>query len=77
MSLVIEAERYVANQSAHIALNSFVTPLRRHAGRWHDQAKEADSRRGQGMALARIPVYYLHWLNTKRSMKPQESRSRD
>lgn len=52
MSLLIEAERYVANQSSHIALNSFVTPLRRHAGRWHDQAKEADSRQRQGMALA-------------------------
>ncbi|KAL4877916.1 amidase signature domain-containing protein [Aspergillus karnatakaensis] len=54
MSLLLEAEKYVANQSSHIALNAFITPLRRQSGRWYDQVKEADLRGKQGNAKSRL-----------------------
>jgi aspartyl-tRNA(Asn)/glutamyl-tRNA(Gln) amidotransferase subunit A len=49
MSVLLEAEKIVANQSSHLALNAFITPLRRNAGRWQDQVKDADLRWEQGM----------------------------
>ncbi|KAL4868942.1 hypothetical protein BDV12DRAFT_168641 [Aspergillus spectabilis] len=54
MSLLLEAERYIANQSSHLALNAFITPLRRQSGRWHDQAKDADLRGKQGKSKSRL-----------------------
>ncbi|KAL4923337.1 glutamyl-tRNA(Gln) amidotransferase subunit HER2 [Aspergillus undulatus] len=54
MSLLLEAERYVANQSSRAALNAFITPLRSQSGRWHDQAKDADTRGKQGKAKSRL-----------------------
>ncbi|KAL4972446.1 Glutamyl-tRNA amidotransferase subunit A, mitochondrial [Aspergillus desertorum] len=54
MSLLLEAERYVANQSSSRALNAFITPLRRQSGRWHDQAKDADDRGKQGKLKSRL-----------------------
>ncbi|KAL2863110.1 glutamyl-tRNA(Gln) amidotransferase subunit HER2 [Aspergillus lucknowensis] len=50
MSLLLEAERYVANQSSHLALNAFIT----HSGRWLGQAKDADLRRKQGKTKSRL-----------------------
>jgi aspartyl-tRNA(Asn)/glutamyl-tRNA(Gln) amidotransferase subunit A len=49
MSLLLEAEKLVANQSSHLALNAFITPLRRDVGRWQGRVKDADLRREQGM----------------------------
>ncbi|KAL4904239.1 hypothetical protein BDW74DRAFT_33499 [Aspergillus multicolor] len=54
MSLLLEAEKYVTNQSSHIALNAFVNPLRRQSGRWHIQAKDADHRAKQGQPKSRL-----------------------
>lgn len=47
MSLLREAERFIANQHAQ-GFNAFITPLPR-AGRWLDRVKEADRRTEQGM----------------------------
>ncbi|KAJ5118501.1 hypothetical protein N7448_010208 [Penicillium atrosanguineum] len=46
MSLLREAEKYIANQHAH-GFNTFITPLPR-AGQWLDRVKQADKRREQG-----------------------------
>ncbi|KAL4738106.1 Glutamyl-tRNA amidotransferase subunit A, mitochondrial [Aspergillus similis] len=54
MSLLLEAERYVANQSSNRMLNAFITRLCRHSGRWHDQAKDADIRGKQGQLKSRL-----------------------
>ncbi|KAL2833672.1 amidase signature domain-containing protein [Aspergillus cavernicola] len=54
MSLLLEAERYVANQSSHLALNAFITPLPRRSSRWQDQVKHADLRRAQGKQKSRL-----------------------
>ncbi|KAJ0415551.1 amidase [Aspergillus carlsbadensis] len=54
MSLLLEAEKIVANQSCHVALNALITPLRRNAGRWQDQVKDADIRREQGTPKSRL-----------------------
>ncbi|KAL3457646.1 amidase signature domain-containing protein [Aspergillus heterothallicus] len=54
MSLLLEAERFIANQSSHLALNALITPLRRNAGRWQDQVKDADLRREQGIAKSKL-----------------------
>lgn len=48
MSLLREAEKCIANQKAHAALNAFITPLR-CSGSWLDRVKDADRRREQGM----------------------------
>ena len=53
MSLLREAEKFVANQHAH-AFNAFITSLPR-AGPWLDRVKEADRRHDQGTS-ATIPV---------------------
>jgi hypothetical protein len=47
MSLLREAEKCLANQSVHSALNAFVSPLHA-AGQWRDRVREADLRREQG-----------------------------
>lgn len=47
MSLFREAERLLANQRAHTALNAFITPLR-SSGPWLDRVRDADRRREQG-----------------------------
>ncbi|KAL4959193.1 glutamyl-tRNA(Gln) amidotransferase subunit HER2 [Aspergillus stella-maris] len=59
MSLLLEAERYVANQSSRATLNAFITPLRAQSGRWHDQAKDADNRRTQGKAKSRLDGRFI------------------
>ncbi|KAL4916713.1 Glutamyl-tRNA amidotransferase subunit A, mitochondrial [Aspergillus aurantiobrunneus] len=59
MSLLLEAERYVANQGSHFALNAFITPLRRHSGRWHDQAKDADIRGIEGKPKSRLDGRFI------------------
>ncbi|KAJ5652550.1 Glutamyl-tRNA(Gln) amidotransferase subunit A [Penicillium longicatenatum] len=46
MSLLREAEKYIAHQQAH-GLNAFITPLPR-AGQWLDRVREADRRWEQG-----------------------------
>ncbi|KAJ5950125.1 Glutamyl-tRNA(Gln) amidotransferase subunit A [Penicillium verhagenii] len=46
MSLLREAEKFIANQNAN-GFNAFITPLSR-AGQWLDRVKEADRRREQG-----------------------------
>ncbi|OJJ81079.1 glutamyl-tRNA(Gln) amidotransferase subunit HER2 [Aspergillus glaucus CBS 516.65] len=47
MSLLREAEKCIANQKAHVALNAFITPLR-SSGPWLEQVKDANRRRKQG-----------------------------
>ncbi|KAL4936981.1 hypothetical protein BDV06DRAFT_82481 [Aspergillus oleicola] len=59
MSLLLEAERYVANQSSRAALNAFITPLRAQSGRWHDQAQDADIRRKQGKPKSRLDGRFI------------------
>ncbi|KAL5041319.1 hypothetical protein BDW71DRAFT_169124 [Aspergillus fruticulosus] len=59
MSLLLEAERYVANQSSNRVLNAFVTPLRRHSGRWHHQAKDADIRENQGKPKSKLDGRFI------------------
>ncbi|KAL5335673.1 amidase signature domain-containing protein [Aspergillus crustosus] len=54
MSLLLEAERHVANQSSHLVLNAFITPLRCHPGQWHNLAKDADLRGKQGTLKSKI-----------------------
>ncbi|RDW83991.1 glutamyl-tRNA(Gln) amidotransferase subunit HER2 [Aspergillus mulundensis] len=54
MSLLLEAERYAANQSSHIALNAFISPLPRQSGQWHKQAKDADLRAKQGNPKSKL-----------------------
>lgn len=50
MSLLREAEKCIANQKAHAALNAFITPLRSF-GPWLEQVRDADRRREQGMYI--------------------------
>ncbi|KAL4801755.1 amidase signature domain-containing protein [Aspergillus unguis] len=59
MSLLLEAERYVANQSSHAALNALISPLRRRSGRWYDQAKDADTRRTQGKPISKLDGRFI------------------
>lgn len=47
MSLLREAEKCIANQKAHSALNAFITPLR-SSGPWLDRVRDADCRKEQG-----------------------------
>lgn len=47
MSLLREAERCLANQKLHSALNAFITPLQ-NSEQWLGRAKDADFRREQG-----------------------------
>ncbi|KAL2816761.1 amidase signature domain-containing protein [Aspergillus granulosus] len=54
MALLLEAERYIANQSSHLALNAFITPLSRNTGRWRDRVKDADLRRERGNPKSRL-----------------------
>ncbi|KAI9367671.1 amidase signature enzyme [Aspergillus egyptiacus] len=54
MSLLLEAERYVANQRSHISLNAFITPLRGQSGKWQDHARHADLRRKQGKPKSKV-----------------------
>ena len=55
MSLLREAERLLANQRAHTALNAFITPLR-SSGPWLDRVRDADRRREQGK-LSPAPAF--------------------
>lgn len=50
MSLLREAEKCLANQKFHSALNAFITPLQESA-QWRDRVKDADMRREQGTAI--------------------------
>ncbi|KKK18511.1 hypothetical protein P175DRAFT_0452640 [Aspergillus ochraceoroseus IBT 24754] len=54
MSLLLEAERYIANQSSHLALNAFIAPLRRDVGKWQEKVQDADLRRNQGKSKSKI-----------------------
>ncbi|KAL3469369.1 Glutamyl-tRNA amidotransferase subunit A, mitochondrial [Aspergillus californicus] len=55
MSLLLEAERYIANQSSNIALNAFISrPLCRGRGGWHDRTKDADLRTQQGKQKSKV-----------------------
>ncbi|KAL2836211.1 amidase signature domain-containing protein [Aspergillus pseudoustus] len=54
MSLLLEAERFVANQSSYLALNAFINNLCRSAGRWQDQVKDADLRWEQGNPRSKL-----------------------
>ncbi|KAI9036554.1 glutamyl-tRNA(Gln) amidotransferase subunit HER2 [Aspergillus affinis] len=47
MSLLREAERYIAKQQSSAALNAFITPLK-PSGPWLDRVKDADRRREKG-----------------------------
>ncbi|PLB44659.1 amidase signature enzyme [Aspergillus steynii IBT 23096] len=53
MSLLREAERYLAKQQSQAALNAFITHLQ-PSGPWLDRVKAADRRREQGTSKSRV-----------------------
>ncbi|KAE8352689.1 amidase signature domain-containing protein [Aspergillus coremiiformis] len=53
MSLLREAERCVANQKSHVALNAFITALQ-PSGQWREQVKNAALRTKQGTPKSKV-----------------------
>lgn len=52
MSLLREAEKCIANQKSHAALNALITALQ-PSGQWREQVKDADLRTERGKLLNR------------------------
>ncbi|OGM41292.1 glutamyl-tRNA amidotransferase [Aspergillus bombycis] len=53
MSLLREAERCIANQKSHVALNAFITALQ-PSGPWREQVKDAHLRTEQGTPRSKV-----------------------
>ncbi|KAE8140375.1 amidase signature enzyme [Aspergillus pseudotamarii] len=53
MSLLREAEKCIANQKSHVALNAFITALQ-PSGQWREQVKDADLRTEQGIPRSKV-----------------------
>lgn len=70
MSLLREAEKCLANQKAHAALNAFITPLR-SSGPWLDRVRDAD-RRGE---QRKSPRTHLDIISTVDLTCPGQSQS--
>lgn len=47
MSLLREAEKCLANQGSHAALNALITTLHQ-SGQWLERVRDADARRTRG-----------------------------
>ncbi|KAE8377694.1 amidase signature enzyme [Aspergillus bertholletiae] len=53
MSLLREAERCIANQKSHVALNAFIASLQ-PSGQWWERVKDAELRTKQGTPISKV-----------------------
>jgi hypothetical protein len=60
MSLLREAEKCIANQRSHAALNAFITTVQ-HLGPLREQVRDAELRRESGKIAAAFVLFSL-WL---------------